>query len=173
MTWTKPLLVATCLFSGLSVWACGDDAAPSKCGKDDPNTDTDESECKALANVKDGATALQQRNCFRCHGQDMAGQSDPLTGDPSYAKNIQGLDVKLYPPNLTNDQETGIGKWTDDQLALAVRNGIDKDGQALCPQMNHYADMSDYEVYSIVMQLRALPPVSKKVPRSVCPPEKE
>lgn len=102
----------------------------------------------------------------------MSGQLQPLTGSPSYSKTALGEDVELYPPNLTADQATGVGSWADDALALAIRNGVDKDSQALCPQMNHFADMSDFEVYSIVDYLRSIPKVSKKVPRSVCPPTK-
>jgi hypothetical protein len=84
----------------------------------------------------------------------------------------QDPGVELYPPNLTNDEETGVGTWTDDNLANAIRTGLDKEGLNLCPQMKHFADMSDYEAYSIVKYLRALPPVKNKVPRSICPPLK-
>jgi hypothetical protein len=27
-------------------------------------------------------------------------------------------------PNLTPDMETGLGKWTDSQIAAAIRNGL-------------------------------------------------
>jgi hypothetical protein len=64
------------------------------------------------------------------------------------------------------------GTWTDDALAVAIRTGFDDESQALCPQMTHFANMSDFEVYSIVKYLRSLPPVKKAVPRSVCPPFK-
>jgi hypothetical protein len=122
--------------------------------------------------VTDGHTAVTNRGCPQCHGDDLSGQLQPLSSKPEYLKNIQGLDLKLYPPNLTSDNDTGLGSWKDDALALAIRDGVDKDGQHLCPQMNHYPNMSDYEVYSIVMYLRSIPKVSKKVPDSICPPEK-
>ena len=44
--------------------------------------------------------------------------------------------------------------------------GIDKDSQDLCPQMKHFADMTDFEVYSIVKYLRSIPKVPSKIPRS-------
>jgi hypothetical protein len=94
----------------------------------------------------------------------MAGKTEALAG--------QDPGIELYPPNLTNDKDTGIGAWNDDQLAAAIRTGFDKDGLNLCPQMKHIADMSDFEAYSIVKYLRALPAVANKVPRSVCPPLK-
>jgi len=90
--------------------------------------------------------------------------------------------VELYPPNLTPDPDTGIGdgsnpdpakkSYTDDLLARAIRSGIDNDDLELCPEMKHFADMTDFEVYSIVKYLRSIPPVNQKILRSVCPPLK-
>ncbi len=144
--------------------ACGDDepAGGASCPPDNP-------ECKEIANAEDGKLAVQRRKCVDCHGANMAGQTSPLVGFP---KAPSGEDVELYPPNLTNDKETGIGDWSDDALALAIRSGIDLDSEHLCPQMVHFSSMKDYEVYSIVKYLRTLPPVKQKVPRSVCPPLK-
>lgn len=173
MTWNKLLVVASFVFATASVWACGDDdkAAEDPCPKDDPTTDIDESECRAVAQLSAGSEAITKRGCKACHGEDMAGKTEPLTGKPDYEKNIQGLPVKLFTPNLTNDP-TGIGTWNDDAVVYAIRYGIDNESQALCPQMQHYKNMSDFEAYSIVMYLRSLPPVSKQIPRSICPPTK-
>ena len=62
--------------------------------------------------------------------------------------------------------------YTDDLLARAIRSGLDKDDLELCPQMKHFADMTDFEVFSIIKYLRSLPPVKQKILRSVCPPLK-
>lgn len=143
--------------------ACGDDEPAS------PTCPAENPECKELATAEAGGEAVEKRNCVDCHGQNMAGATSPLVG---FAKTPQGEDVELYPPNLTNDPETGIGKWSDDAVALAIRNGVDSNSEYLCPQMVHFASMSDFEVYSIIKYLRSIPPVSQKVPRSVCPPTK-
>lgn len=148
-----------------SAWACSSDAPPPQnaakgCPQDNP-------ECKEGAEAAAGELAVQRRRCVTCHNSDkgtMAGQTTPL--------GQQDPGVELYPPNLTNDEETGVGTWSDDNLANAIRTGLDKDGLNLCPQMKHFAEMSDYEAYSIVKYLRALPPVKNKVPRSICPPLK-
>jgi hypothetical protein len=95
----------------------------------------------------------------------MAGQLTPIPYP-------QDPRVKLYPPNLTPDSATGIGTWTDDQIANAVRNGQDNTGLELCPEMQHFATMNDYETYSIVKYLRSIPAVSQVVPGSICPPLK-
>jgi hypothetical protein len=94
----------------------------------------------------------------------MAGTTTRLPDEPT--------GVELYSPNLTPDNETGIGLWNDSQLSLAIRDGIDQEGRRLCPQMKHYADMQDRELASIVAYLRSLPPVKKVIPESVCPPLK-
>lgn len=174
MNWTKALMVASFVFATASIWACGDDDAAAKpvCGKDDPQTDVDESECAALATESAGETAVGKRACKTCHGEDMSGQKDPLKGQPDYEKTNFGLAVKLYPPNLTNDEKTGLGSWNDDAVVYAIRYGLDINSKFLCPQMQHYKTMSDFEAYSIVKYLRSLPTVNKQVPRSICPPTK-
>lgn len=174
MAWGRALTIVSFLFATASIWACGDDDPPPEdvCPKDDPNTDVDESECRALAEESAGATALERRGCKVCHGEDMSGRTEPLTGKDEYEKTFTGLPVKLYPPNLTNDNKTGIGKWADEELVVAIREGFDRDSQQLCPQMQHYKSMSDFEAYSIVMYLRSLPAVKKDIPRSICPPTK-
>lgn len=167
-------MVASFVFATASVWACGDDDAASKpaCTKDNPDTDIDESECAALATESAGETAVERRSCKTCHGDDMSGRTEPLTGKDEYTKTNFGETVKLYPPNLTSDEKTGLGSWDDDAIVYAIRYGLDKDAQFLCPQMQHYKTMSDFEAYSIVKYLRSIPSVSKKVPRSICPPTK-
>jgi mono/diheme cytochrome c family protein len=72
----------------------------------------------------------------------------------------------IYPghvvaPNISPDPEAGAGTWTDDQLARAIREGIDHDGRALFPMMPYedFRHISDEDVASIVVYLRSLPPV--------------
>jgi hypothetical protein len=131
----------------------------SACPADNPN-------CREAATVEAGQEAVKARNCVNCHTDSLAGSTTPLP--------VQNADpeVKLYPPNLTSDEETGLGTWTDEQIALAIRTGVDNQSLQLCPQMKHDVTMSDYEVFSIVKYLRSIPKVSQKVPRSVCPPFK-
>lgn len=168
-------MAVTFAFAGATVWACGGGEETSKepsCPRDDPSTpDTDESLCRAIAAIESGREAVEIKGCKKCHGEDMSGATAPLTGKDSYTKSISGEEVKLFPPNLTPDP-TGIGVYDDDKLALAIRTGVDENSQFLCPQMKHFSEMSDFEVYSIVLYLRSLPPVSKQIPRSVCPPTK-
>src|SRR6187397_1382023 len=66
--------------------------------------------------------------CGNCHVQ--RGEK----GRPIMEKGLSGGMVfdeepfKAYAPNITPDPETGIGKWTDAQLAKAIREGVRPDG---------------------------------------------
>jgi mono/diheme cytochrome c family protein len=74
-------------------------------------------------------------------------------------------------PNLTPDRETGIGDWTDDQLARAIREGIGHDGRTLFPIMPYqrFREMSDEDLASIIVYLRSMTPVRNPLPRSAVP----
>ena len=74
-------------------------------------------------------------------------------------------------PNLTPDPETGIGTWTDDQLARAIREGIGHDGRTLFPIMPYekYRYMSDEDLASIIVYLRSLKPIRNPLPKSAVP----
>ena len=114
--------------------------------------------------VQQGSAYVQSRQCGNCHTSDLSGSSSPLPGYPN--------GVALYAPNLTPDMDTGIGAWNDDELRLAIRSGIDNQGEVLCPQMKHYKDMGDDELNAIIAYLHSIPAVSKQIPGSICPPLK-
>jgi hypothetical protein len=171
MSWQRIAIAVTGIaLASASVWACGsDDPAPPPA---DPTSRENASAIK-------GGEAVKKRKCVECHTDSMAGAVKAIVP----AGTVADPRVELYPPNLTPDPETGIGPavtttepgqkgYTDELLARAIRNGLDRDDLELCPQMKHFADMTDFEVYSIVKYLRGLPPVNQKILRSVCPPLK-
>ena len=47
---------------------------------------------------------------------------------------VPGLGV-FYGPNITPDDETGLGKWTKEQIAAAITEGKRPDGRILAPPM--------------------------------------
>jgi mono/diheme cytochrome c family protein len=106
--------------------------------------------------------------CGNCHVQ----RGDK--GQPLLDKGLSGGLVfdeepfKAYVPNITPDPETGIGKWTDAQLAKAIREGIRPDGSVIGPPMPimFYRGLADDDLRAIVAYLRAQPAVKNKVPRS-------
>jgi mono/diheme cytochrome c family protein len=70
----------------------------------------------------------------------------------------------FFGSNITPDSETGIGRWTDEQIIAAIRDGDTPRGVA-APAMPYYmyAGMSDRDVADLVAYLRALPPVRREV----------
>jgi mono/diheme cytochrome c family protein len=79
----------------------------------------------------------------------------------------EGFGV-AYAPNITTDPETGIGKWTDQQIVTAIREGKRSDGTIIGPPMPIplYRDMSDEDAQAIVAYMRTVPPVANKVAKS-------
>ena len=157
MRFASTLLVSAAA-SGLLAFGCSSSTSSPPGGATGNGTGA------TTASVSAGETAVQTRGCPKCHGNDMAGSSAPLGSQPD--------GVKLYPPNLTPDQATGIGNWDDLQLQEAIVEGVDNEGLNLCPQMKHYKTMPDDEVAAIIAYLRSLPAVTKVIPGSICPPLK-
>ena len=72
----------------------------------------------------------------------------------------------LYAPNITADQETGIGNWTDSEFIRAMHEGIGKDGSHLYPAFPYesYTLLADEDVRAIKAYLFSLPPVRAIAP---------
>lgn len=105
--------------------------------------------------------------CGNCHtpqtptgpapGMEMAGQFL-----------IQNEAFKAYAPNISQDNETGIGSWSDGEIITAIRDGIRPDGTLIGPPMpfEFYRDISDTDIRAIVAYLRTVPATRNVVPRS-------
>ena|SRR5215813_3545193 len=67
-----------------------------------------------------------------------------------------------------NDPDTGAGKWTDDQLVRAIREGTGHDGRALFPMMPYpnFRYLTNEALASIIVDLRSLPPVRHELPKT-------
>jgi mono/diheme cytochrome c family protein len=105
--------------------------------------------------------------CGNCHTP--MGPQGPVAG-----RTLAGGTVFDEPPfravasNITPDPETGIGRWTDAQLATAIREGKRPDGSLIGPPMPFafYRGLSDRDLGAIVAYLRTVPPVRNAVERS-------
>ena len=80
----------------------------------------------------------------------------------------KGLPGVVVAPNITPDKETGIGTWTDGEKIRAIRDGVDRDGNALFPEMPYagFRNMSDEDVEAVVAYLDSLPPVKNLLPKT-------
>jgi mono/diheme cytochrome c family protein len=69
----------------------------------------------------------------------------------------------LVPPNLTPGGP--LQDWTDGEIVLAIREGVDRDGRALLIMPSDaFHHLSDADVTTLVAYLRSQPPVTHPTP---------
>lgn len=115
--------------------------------------------------------------CFDCHSERTPAYGLPIkpgregVGGFVWTKEI-GFPGTLAAPNITPDPETGLGKWTDGEIIRAIREGVDRNGNALFPIMPYgeYRDMSEEDVASIVAYLRTVKPQRYERPKKALDP---
>jgi mono/diheme cytochrome c family protein len=107
------------------------------------------------ANLENGKLLYNIGGCVSCHGENSAG-GKPL-------KTPIGI---LYPPNLTPDIETGLGKWSNVDFVNAMQKGLGPDGSHLIPAFPYtsYAHMKVEDVLDIKAYLASLPAVKNQTP---------
>jgi mono/diheme cytochrome c family protein len=110
--------------------------------------------------------------CAACHSErDWQKPGGPIPAGRAYAGRVWKTDGKtwLVAPNITPEPHTGAGRWSDDMLARAIREGIGHDGRLLHPQMwyRSFRLLSDEDLASVVVYLRSLPAVRNTLPQTV------
>lgn len=105
--------------------------------------------------------------CGNCHTPQGPNGPEPgkaLAGGTRFEEPV----FTAFAPNITPDRETGIGTWTDAQIALAIREGKRPDGSLIGPPMpmGLYRGISDADLAAIVAYMRSVPPVRNAVARS-------
>ena len=72
----------------------------------------------------------------------------------------------IYVPNITPDDETGIGKWTADEFYRMMHTGISRDGTLLYPAMPFapYTKVTRADSDAIFAYLMSVPPVQPEEP---------
>jgi mono/diheme cytochrome c family protein len=118
--------------------------------------------------LKRGEYLIAVAACGDCHTPGaMLGQ---IELDKKFAGGSVGFqmpDGTFFPPNLTPDDDTGLGKWTEEQIATAVRTGARPDGRILSevmPYKHWYSQLTDADALAVAKYLKSLAPVSHKVP---------
>jgi mono/diheme cytochrome c family protein len=117
--------------------------------------------------VARGRYLVEFGGCGDCHtaGHFTHQPAPGILGGSDVGFGIPGVGV-FIGPNLTPDKATGLGSWTDEQIADAITKGVRPDGRVLSPMMpwEGFAHLSHADVMAIVAYLRTLPPISHKVP---------
>jgi mono/diheme cytochrome c family protein len=126
----------------------------------------------AKSEVERGRYLVITMGCNDCH------TPGTLFGAPDFKRELSGSELgwrgpwgTSFPRNLTPDPETGLGKWTAEEMANTLRTGVRKDGSVLLPPMPwpNTSQMTEADLHALVAYLRSLPPVSHAVPKALPP----
>ena len=143
----------------------------SACKDKEPGTTGDSDSTKAVV-ARGEYLAHSVAGCMDCHSKrDFTKYSGPVVpgtegGGGFVFDQKLGLPGVLYGRNITPDNETGIGSWTDDDILKAITQGISKNGDTLFPLMPYpqFNRMAKDDLVAIIAYLRTLKPISNKIP---------
>lgn len=100
-------------------------------------------------------------NCETCHTTD---------SDQPYAG---GLAMPtpfgtIYSTNITPDPDTGIGRWSEEAFARAMREGVDRSGSHLFPAFpyTHFTKMTDEDVADLYAYIMTREPIQAEAPEN-------
>lgn len=77
-----------------------------------------------------------------------------------------------FTANLTPDDETGLGRWTEQDFVAALKTGRHQGrGREILPPMpwQNLAQLPEEELAAIYAYLRTIPPVANRVPAPIPP----
>jgi hypothetical protein len=117
-------------------------------GTGEPADEVDGARQPVIGDPAKGHQILILDNCYRCHGDNLAGRS--------------------FYPNITPDIVTGIGGWTDKQISTAIRGAIGPDGELFCSVMPLYSGFKPQQIADLIAFLRIVPAVNNSIV-AVCP----
>lgn len=104
-------------------------------------------------------------HCSICHAPLAVTEKRQLGEHPDMAGGFEwkmGPMGTLYSRNITPDDETGIGKWTDEELARAIKWGVARDGKLLVFMTMSVPGLADEDVMAIISYLRSTRPVKQQ-----------
>lgn len=115
--------------------------------------------------IERGRYLAAAADCFACH--TVPGTDKPYAG----GRAIETPFGNIVSANITPDQDTGIGSWSDDQFDNALRHGIRPDGSRLYPAMPYtaYTKMPREDVLAIRAYLRTIKPIRNAPDRDTLP----
>ncbi len=106
--------------------------------------------------IKRGEYLARAGDCIACHTKP----SDKLFAGGRAMPTPFGT---LYSPNITPDDETGIGQWSADEFYSMMHTGRSRDGSLLYPAMPYaaYTKVTREDSDAIFAYLKSVPPVKQ------------
>jgi len=105
-------------------------------------------------------------HCVDCHSKIKNVDSLLRLGQEPALSGGNTFDLPFgvfYTRNITPDSTTGIGRYSDGEIARMLRYGVKKNGEAALPFMP-FQNMTDDDLTAVVSYLRSLKPVHNPVP---------
>ncbi len=112
-----------------------------------------------FAQIERGRYLTIAGDCAACH--TLPGSGHAYAG----GRAIETPFGDILAPNITPDQQTGIGAWTDDEFVNAMQNGTGRNGKLLFPAMpyTYYTRVTREDVLAIRAYLNTVPAVQNAV----------
>jgi mono/diheme cytochrome c family protein len=107
--------------------------------------------------------------CQNCHTPKGERGAPIFERDLSSGLEFDEPPFKVTASNITQDKETGIGSWTDEQIRTALRKGDRPNGVHLAAIMpaDFYEILTPGDLNAIVAYLRTVKPVKQTFPDPV------
>ncbi len=178
------------ILAGLFTWRLSSAAPSGQAPASDPGS---------AAVIERGRYLVTAMSCNDCHTPWKMGQNGP---EPDMSRMLSGHPEQMQMPpapqlpmpwmgasaatntawagpwgvsftaNLTPDDETGIGRWTEEDFIATFRTGrVMGRGRPLLPPMPYpnVASLKDQDLHAIFLYLRSIPPIKNHVPEPLPP----
>lgn len=159
------LLFMLLIVRGIS--AAADDAGSGNANQPPPAT---------AVSIQRGQYLTTILGCGGCHtegalqglpyGPHLAGSKTGIAYTDPESSDFPGI---VFPANLSTHKTQGLGEWSRQDIARAIRNGINHRGGeviSVMPWIN-YSLLSKQDTYDIVDYLQSLPAVEYSIPDNV------
>jgi len=112
-------------------------------------------------NLENGRKMYFAGGCISCHRG-----TGPYVELPAGGRKLKIPGGELLVPNITPDEETGIGKWRAIDFVNAMRKGLAPGGVHLIPAFPYvsYAWMKTEDILDLFAYLKSLKPVRNETP---------
>lgn len=113
---------------------------------------------QAQGDPKRGLYISQAAGCLGCHTEEKEG-AEPYAGGRAL-KTAFGV---FYGPNITPHPQAGIGRWSEEDFARAMRQGRRPDGAHYYPAFPYtsFTRMTEQDLKDLWAYLKAIPPSAR------------